>query len=202
MSIVDEWCVAVFKCKPEQIKATLPELYNFVKGLDGVKSIHFLIRDRVDYEVVFSFRVMMDPKQKRLVRSKLVYKLGTLFQSEKFAVEPACDSPMHNFAAWAPERRLADAGPKKFDEFIDFLSGMSKLVVEMVEKGYFDSNERVELAHIMTWMLGCAEYGTLSAKAMEIGYYDRVEDKYCVYLREEFQKLENLSPQEKGNLEK
>jgi hypothetical protein len=67
-----------FKCKPEQIKTTLPELYHFVNALEGVKSTHFLIRDRIDDEVLFSFRIMIDPKQK-LIKNKIAYKLGTLF---------------------------------------------------------------------------------------------------------------------------
>jgi hypothetical protein len=186
MSIIDEWCVVVFKCKPEQVKTALPDFYHFVKGLDGVKSLHFLVRDRVDDEAVFSFRVMVDPKQKRLIRSKIAYKLGTYFSKDKFAVDPTSDSPLHGYVAWDLEKRLAVHGLKKVDDFTDFLCAMSKLVVEMVEKEYFASNDRVEIAHVMAWMLGCTEYGVLSTKAMEIGYYDRIEDKYCAYLKQEF----------------
>jgi hypothetical protein len=38
----------------------------------------------------------------------------------------------------------------------------------MIEKDYCTSNERVELAHVISWMLGCAEYGVLSTKAMKL----------------------------------
>jgi hypothetical protein len=58
----------------------------------------------------------------------------------------------------------------------------------MAEKKYFDTSERVELAHVMSWMLGCTEYGLLSKKRMEIGYYDRIADRPHVYLRESFNK--------------
>jgi hypothetical protein len=191
MSIADEWCVAVFKCKPEQIKTALPDFYHFVRGLDGVKSLHFLIRDRVDDEAVFSFRVMVDPKQKWLVKSKITYKLGTLFSSDKFAVDPASENPLNSYVAWELEKRIVMHGLKKVDDFTDFLCSMSKLAVEMVEKEYFASNERVELAHVMAWMLGCTEYGVLSTKAMEIGYYDRIEDKYCAYLKQDFPSSQN-----------
>ncbi len=74
----------------------LPDFCHFVRGLDCVKSLHFLIRDRINDEVVFSFRVMVDPKQKRLVKSKTTYKLGTLFSSDKFAVEPASGTLCRN----------------------------------------------------------------------------------------------------------
>jgi len=37
----------------------------------------------------------------------------------------------------------------------------------------------------MPWMLGCTKYGLLSASGKEAGYYDRLEDKYCSYLRQE-----------------
>ena len=58
----------------------------------------------------------------------------------------------------------------------------------MIENNYFASNERVELAHVMSWMLGSTEYGLLSTSGMEIGYYDRLGDKYCSYLRQDFPK--------------
>ena len=45
-----------------------------------------MIRDRVDDEVAFSFRVMVDPKFKETVKSKLAYKLGTLLPKDKHAV--------------------------------------------------------------------------------------------------------------------
>jgi len=191
MSVANEWCVAVFKCKPEQIKTALPDFYHFANGLDGVKSLHFVIRDRIDDEVVFSFRAMVESKQKKVIKSKIAYKLGTLFAGEKFAVEPGSDSPLHVHVAWEPERKIAEFGLKKLDDFTDFLCSLSKLIVEMVEKDYFASNERVELSHLMAWMLGCTEYGVLSTKAMEVEYYDRICDKYCAYLKQEFPTSQN-----------
>mgnify|MGYP005850079753 CR=1 FL=1 len=116
MSIADELCVAVFKCKPEEIKSVLPEFCNFVNGLQGVKSSHFLIRDRVDDEAVFSFRVMVNPKLKHVIKSKLSYKLGTLL-STKFAVELPLDNSLQEFVAWEPEKKVAECGLQKFDDF-------------------------------------------------------------------------------------
>ena len=58
----------------------------------------------------------------------------------------------------------------------------------MIENSYFGSSERVELAHNVSRMLGCTEYGLLSTSGMEIGYYDRIEDKYSSHLREAFEK--------------
>lgn len=63
---------------------------------------------------------------------------------------------------------------------------MITIIVQLIENEYFASNERVELAHVISWMLGCTEYRLLSASGMEIGYYDRLEDKYCSYLRQGF----------------
>ena len=48
----DDWSVAVFKCAPENVRSVLLEFYGFVVDLVGVKSLHFLIRDRVKDEVV------------------------------------------------------------------------------------------------------------------------------------------------------
>ena len=42
-------------------------------------------------------------------------------------------------------------------------------------------------------MLGCTEYGLLSSLGMEIGYYDRIEDKYCSYLKERYFEKANES---------
>jgi hypothetical protein len=65
---------------------------------------------------------------------------------------------------------------------------MSKIVVDMAKKDYFSSSERVEIAHVMSWMLGCTEYGLLSTKEMQIGYYDRISDNNHILLRDMFEK--------------
>jgi hypothetical protein len=56
----EDWSVAVFKCSPENIRSVLLEFYGFVVDLVGVKSLHFLVRDRVEDEVVVSFRVLIE----------------------------------------------------------------------------------------------------------------------------------------------
>jgi len=87
-----------------------------------------------------------------------------------------------------PEERTRDSGESKFNQFIDILKNISALVVQLIENDYSASGERVELAHVMSWKLGCTEYGLLSTSGMEVGYYDRLEDKYCSYLRQDFPK--------------
>ena len=94
MSISNEWFVMVFKCNPSTVKKTLVEFYRFVDDLKGVRSLHFLIRDRLEDEVVFSFRVMVDPKLRAIVKSKSVYKLGTLLPADKFAIDPMSESDL------------------------------------------------------------------------------------------------------------
>ncbi len=183
-----DWCVAVFKCKPEHIRSVLLDLYAFVKDIEGVIDQHFLIRDRVNDEIVFSFRVSVEPKAKEVIKSKIAYKLETLLSKDKFAVDPSVESPFEKYVAWCPEKRIAEFGPEKFTQFCDFLSKMSKLVMQMIKKRHFNSSERVEIAHVMSSMLGCTEYGLLSTTHWEIGYYDRIEDKNCPYLKEEFPK--------------
>lgn len=186
MSVVSEWVIAVFRCKPQQIKSGLIEFYGFVDDLKGVRSLHFLIRDRVDDELVLSFRIMTEPKRKEIIRRKIVQKLSALFSDEKFAVNPSSVNPLYQYVAWNPSKRIAEYGIDKFEEFIDILCNMSQLVVKLLKNDYFASYERVELAHVMSWMVGCTEYGLLSTTGIEVGYYDRVEDKYVSYLRENF----------------
>ncbi|MGD6805855.1 MAG: hypothetical protein ACQCN4_02725 [Candidatus Bathyarchaeia archaeon] len=186
MSFADEWCVAVFKCNAKEVKAVLAEFCSFLQGLDGTKSSHFLIKDRVDDEVVFSFRVMVDPKKKSIVKNKIAYKLGTLLPKEKFEVESNPENPLYMYVGWSPEKVIAQSGLERFDNLVDLLCCMSKLTLKLIQKEQFDSNQRVELAHAMIGMLGLTVYGSLSAKGMEIGYYDRIEDKYLPHLREDF----------------
>src|SRR5208283_1163059 len=186
MAISNEWCVAVFKCSPTSIKKVLVEVYRFADDLKGVRSLHFLVRDRVDDEVVFSFRVMIEPKFKEIIKTKLEYKLGTLLPEDKYAIDPVAGNILEKYVAWLPEKRILDYGQNKFNQFIDLLKTLSAIVVQMIESDYFASNERVELSHVISWMLGCTEYGLLGTTGMEIGYYDRLDDKYCSYLRQEF----------------
>ena len=181
----DNWCVAVFKCKPSDIRKVLLDFYRFVEDLDGVKSLHFLIRDRAKDEVVFSFRVLAEKEQKHIVSSKMAYKLGTQLSEERFAVDPEIKHPLRKYVEWS-EERIAKCGTKKFAEFYTLLEKMSKLVIQMIRRKYFSSDERAEIAHVMSWMLGCTEYGLLSTKHMEVGYYDRIEDKNCQYLKQDF----------------
>ena len=69
MAISNEWCVAVFKCSSDSVKKVLGEFYRFADDLKGVRSLHFLVRDRVEGEVVFSFRVMIEPKFNEIVKT-------------------------------------------------------------------------------------------------------------------------------------
>ena len=190
MSISNEWFVAVFKCNSSDVKEVLVGFYRFVDELKGVRSLHFLIRDRVDEEVAFSFRVMVDPKFKETIKSKSVCKLATLLPPDKFVIDPTTTSDFGKYVAWSPEKRIRDFGQKKFNQFIDVLKNMSALFIDLLENDYFSSSERVELAPLLTQMLGCTEYGALYASEFEVGYYDRLNDKYCANLKENFKQLD------------
>jgi hypothetical protein len=184
----DDWCIAVFKCKSDVVENVLVDLYDFVKDLQGVKNLHFIMRDRLDDDVVFSFRVCLDPKYKKIIESKIAYELNNLISKDKFSIDPNDNDPLVKYLAWSPKERIAKYGTEKFTLFCNFLSQLSEIVVDMARNKYFDSTERVEIAHVMSWMLGCAEYGLLSTKHVEIGYYDRISDKNHTYLKEAFAK--------------
>jgi hypothetical protein len=181
----DEWCVAVFQCTPKNVRSVLLEFYGFMTDVEGVKSLHFLIRDRVNKEIVVSLRVLAAEKTREIVRSKMNYKLGILVPG-KFAVDPDPQNPLNKYVAWSAEKRISKSGLDKFPEFCNLLCKMSGLVIEMLKNDYFGSTERVEIAHVMSWMLGCTEYGLMSSTHWELGYYDRIEDKYCQYLKQNF----------------
>ncbi len=182
-----KWFVAVARCKPKNVATFLVDFYRFVEGMDGVKSLHFIIRDRIGGDVVLSFRILAGVETKKEVKSKIAYKLRTLLPKERFAIDPGNENSLFRYAAW-PTQRTAEIGEERFSVFCDFLSKLSKIVVEMAERKHFDSSERIELAHVVASMLGCTEYGLLTKNLMEVGYYDRIVDKYCTYLKEEFPK--------------
>ena len=101
-----------------------------------------------------------------------------------FSINPSSGSPFHKYAEWNPDERITKDGEEKFSLFCGFLSQFSKAVVNMAEKGYFGSEERSELSLVMSWMMGCTEYGLLSTEAVQIGYYDRIEDERHPYLEQ------------------
>lgn len=184
----EDWSVAVFKCRPTDIRKIVPVFYKFVKDLAGVKSLHFIIRDRLEDEVIFSFRVLIEKETKRVIASKMAYMLGRLLPKGEFAVDPELQHPLRKDVALDAEEGIAKSGSKKFTEFYSLLEKMSRLVIQMIRSGYLSSEERVEIAHVMSWMLGCTEYGKLSTTHMEVGYYDRIEDKCHKYLKQELLK--------------
>jgi hypothetical protein len=181
----NNWCVAIFKCTQESVRNVLVDFYGFVRDLEGVKSLHFLIRDRVKNEIVVIFRVLATKKTREIVRSKMKYRLGIVVP-DKFAVDPDTHNPLNKYVAWGTEERTSKSSLDKFPEFCSLLSKMSGLVIEMLKNDYFDTSERVEIAHVMSWMVGCTEYGKMSPTHWELGYYDRIEDKYRPYLRQDF----------------
>lgn len=183
-----DWSIVVFRCKAERVRDVLVELINFVVDLEGVKNLHFLIRDRLDDEVVFSFRILLEPECYEVIKSKIVFKLGTLISKDKFMVDPDIENPLVDYVAWSPKDRIAKDGLKKFTIFCSLLNQMSGIVVDMLEMDYFNSEERVEIAHVMSWMLGCTEYGSLSTKELQVGYYDRIMNKYFPYLKRSLKK--------------
>jgi hypothetical protein len=185
---IDNWSVAVLRCKADKTGNILLDLYDFVKGIEGVRDLHFLIRDRIDDDVVLSIRMLLESQHARVVKSKVAFKLGTMLSEDKFAVDPDAENPLEKYVAWQPDKRIAESGPEKFAAFCRFLSRLSRIAVEMIREDYFNSAERVEMVHLVSWVLGCTEYGLMSSAHWEVGYYDRLEDKVCPYLKQDFPK--------------
>ena len=182
----DTWSVVVLRCKAEKTSSILLSLYDFVKDIDGVSDLHFLIRDRIEGEIVVTFRVLLESKRRQVIKSKIAFKLATLLSREKFAVDPNAKSEFEKYVAWEPEKRIVDYGPEEFAVFCGFLSRLSRIVADMLREDYYGSTERVEMARLVSWMLGCTEYGLIGPTHWEVGYYDRVEDKASPYLKQNF----------------
>jgi len=187
---IDNWSVAVLRCKADRAGNILLDLYDFVKDIKGVRDLHFLIRDRIDDDVVLSIRMLLESQHARVVKIKVAFKLGTMLSEDKFAVDPDAENPLEKYVAWQPDKRIAESGPEKFAAFCRFLGRLSRIAVDMIRESYFNSAERVEMAHLVSWMLGCTEYGLMSPAHWEVGYYDRLRDKACPYIKQDFSKTE------------
>ena len=182
-----DWSVLVCKCKSENSREFLVDVYRYIEFLVGVKSLHFLVRDQVDDDVVFSLRILLDPEEKEHIGDAITLKLGNSLPKDCYALNPESPHPLCKYVAWPWRDRISKDGQEKFTKFSDYLSQLSRIVVEMAENNYFDPKERVEIAHVASWILGCTEYGLLSPQEMQVGYYDRIGDNYHIYLRTPFQ---------------
>ena len=112
----------------------------------------------------------------------------SILPKDCYAINPEPDNPLHEYVVWPKRDRISSEGPEKFAAFCNYLNQLSRIVVEMTESGYFDSKERVEIAHVVSSMLGCTEYGLLSTKEVQVGYYDRISGGYHPHLRMSLQK--------------
>lgn len=182
----ESWLVTVFRCKSAVVKEVIVKFYDFVNDLPEVEALHFIIRDRLEDDVVFSFRTRCKEDNKKIAKSKIEFKLNELLDKHMYVVNPTVEDDLFKYAAWPWEDTIKERGKEKFEKFTQFLREMSKMVIAMIKQDYFSSHERTELAHVMSWMLGCTEYFILSPKSAKVGYYDRIEDKYRSYLQKDF----------------
>lgn len=129
--------------------------------------------------------MLLEHQHAQIVKSKVAFKLGTMLPEDKFAIDPDAQSPLKKYVGWQPDKRIAESSPEKFAALRRFLSKLSRIAVEMIREDYFNSAERVEIAHLSSWMLGSTEYGMMSPAHWEVGYYDRLEAKTYPYLKQD-----------------
>ena len=184
----NDWSVVIFRTESDKAGKMLVDFYRYVEDLVGVKDLHFLIRDRVDDDVVFSFRILLESKEKNDLENAIAFQLGKSMPENVFAINPEPEHPFHKYVAWPWRDTLNRRGVERFTLFCNFLSKLSRMVVEMAEKDYFHSEERVEMTHVASWMLGYTEYGLLNVEGWEIGYYDRISDENQACLKHTFKK--------------
>jgi hypothetical protein len=170
----DEWVVIVAKFNYEKAKDHIVDVYSELDDLIGVKDLHFIIRDRIDDDVIVSFRISLETSNREETIQYITSHLGTLIPDSTHVINPEPQHPLYEFATWSWKERINQTGYKTFTTFCGYLSQLSRMIVNMAKNGYFDSRKRVEIAHLMSWMLGCTEYGILSTKSWQIGYYDRI----------------------------
>lgn len=165
----------------------LVDFYRFAKSIDGVRNLYFLVRDNVESDVAFVFRILIEQGKTKAVKSKISYKLKSLLPEGKYAIDPRNENLLFIYAALSAEG-AAKIGEERSAILYGFLGKLSETVFQMAEKKFFNLTERVEVAHAMALTLGCTEYGLLTKNSMEVGYFDRIEKKYYAYLKEVFKK--------------
>jgi hypothetical protein len=178
--------VVVMKCKADETRNSLIEFYDFVKDVVGVKDLFFLIRDRVENDVILVFQISMEPTLEKAVESKIIYKLKKLLPENNYVIEPDINHSLYKYAS--PIMRKLGIDSKKSVVLNNLLSQLGRIAVDVIKTNCFDSEDRVEIVSAMSMMLGLTEYGLLSTKEMEVGYYDRIDNKYHTCLKESFGK--------------
>jgi hypothetical protein len=160
MKMVDSsWSIVIFCVTSDRVQGILIDMYRFVEHLVGVQSLHFIIRDRIDDGVVVSFRILLDRAMKDHVESIISQHLQHVIAENAFIINPEPDHPLHQYVAWSWKERMEKDGIKKCTDFYMFLNQFSRMIVELGEADCFSSHERVEMAHVVSGMLGCTEYG-------------------------------------------
>ena len=108
------WIIAVLKCRAEDAPSFLVDFYDFVEDLEEVKDLHFLIRDRVDDDAIFSFRFLTEKKNYRIAHSKISFKLKSHFPNERFILNPEATHPLFKFAAFPWRQAVKDRGAERY----------------------------------------------------------------------------------------
>ena len=188
------WLVTVFKVDPSKVREILIALYDYAKDIEEIKSLHFIIRDRFEDKIVFSFRFMLEEGKMKILASKISFKLKSLMSEKDFVIGPTPDHQLYKYEAWPWRKTLEERGPDKFNAFYTFLSRLSFIVVEMAKQDYFSSSERVETAHVFSWILGCNEITCLIPQeknnSVLTGLLDRIENRFYTYNKQDYPKIE------------
>jgi hypothetical protein len=182
--IENKWSTVAIKCRAAKTKDLIIEFYGFMKDVVGVKDLYFIFRDRMDSDVILVFQVSMDPEKEKAVKSKIRYKLKRMMSEDDFLIEPDINHSLNKYSSPIMKRRQIDS--TKYVALHNLLNQISRFMVDVTKANCFDSEDRAELVRVISMMLGCTEYGLLSTKEMEVGYYDRINDKYHTCLKESF----------------
>jgi len=122
----DNRSVVVFRAEADKVGKILADFYWYVKDLIGVKDLHFIIRDRVDDDVVLCFRILLESKEKTDLENIIAFHLGKSMTENAFAVSPELEHPFYKYVAWPWRDTVNRRGLEKFTLFCDFLSKFIK----------------------------------------------------------------------------
>lgn len=181
----ESWTVLGVECPKKDWPQVLISLSHFLDQLAQVKSHHFLVRYYHEDRIFASFRIFSDPNDKDMVKYKLEEKGKKLSNLFLFDIDPAPGTARRKSHGWTGpfSNHKIWGGEETWATCCDFLSRMSKIVVEMAEKGHFDFPRRHKIAHLMVNMLALREWPVAypDQRTVVAGFINLLDDRWVGY---------------------
>jgi len=144
----ENWTVIVFMCPAESWQRVLIEMFSHLRRINEAQLPHFLIRSFDQGRYVVSLRILREPSAAHIVEGSL----------NKFLVERNLEiigaNRTDRLSGWISEWNDHWNRPR-----CEALNHLSEVVVLLAENELFHPEDRRDMAHYYTIMLGLYEVG-------------------------------------------